>query len=107
MSSIYTILLNKIDFGPPPRSGAFFVLFLEFWDEIDVFVVLAISDQKSIFVDRYDEKSMFRKNVRFQVATSFEPVQSRTNFRLHIEPPNGVEKWPAAAQARVKLLLEI
>ena len=71
------------------------------------FGVLAISHQKSIFIVPANAKSIFRKNVKFQEATSLEPVQSRTTFRLYFDPPNGVEKWPAAAQARVKLLLEV
>ena len=98
--------IEKKDFGPPSKRCIFCIIPWVFeWKRF--FGVLAISDQKSIFVDRYNETSIFRRTNKFQEATSLEPVQSRLTFRLHVDPPNGVEKWPAAAQARVKLLLEI
>ena len=99
--------IEKIDFGPPPRSASFLVPLLRFFDENDVFGVLAISHQKSILIHRDDEKSTFRRKIKFPEAISLEPVQSRSTFWPHFVPPKGVEKWSATAQARVKLLLGI
>ena len=78
-----------------------------FLDENDVFGVLAISHQKSILIDRDDEKSYFRRKIKFPEAFSLEPVHSRGTFWPHFDPPKGVEKCSAAAQARVRLHLGI
>ena len=104
---VFTQFYCENRFRTPPWCASFSVPLFRLWDEKCFFRVPAIACPKLSFVDRYYEKSMFRKNDNFQETTSFEPVQSRTTFRLHFDPPNGVEKLPAAAQARVKLLLDI
>ena len=93
--------------GPPPRSASFFVPLLTFLNEIDVFGVLAISNQKSFFADKYKGKSMFQKTDKFRESTSLEPVQPRATFRPHLDGQNVAKKWPATAQARVKSLPEM
>ena len=106
-SVFFIDFLKKIDFGSPPRSASIFVPLLWFLHEIDVSRVLAISDQKSIVVDSCNEKSMFRKNDKFQKKTSLEPVQPRATFRPHLDGQNVAKKWSATAQARMKSLPEI
>ena len=104
----FTQFYQENRFWTPSSNRFIFVLFLEFLNENDVFGVLAISNQKSIFIVPANAKSFFRKkNVKFQEATSLEPVQSRSTLRPQFDPPKGVEKCSAAAQVRVKSLLEI
>ena len=67
------------------------------------FGVLAISYQKSILIDRDNEKSTCRKNVKFPEAISLEPVQPRGTFRPPLGGQNEAEKCSTAAQARALL----
>ena len=73
VSSIYTILLRKSILEPLLEALHFCILPLVFEWKRRFWGARDFSDQKSIFVDRYNEKSIFRKkmsNFRKQLHSS-------------------------------------